>query len=120
MPKEKVLITVKTYPSISEKYHELVCTAGFRENGTWVRIYPIQFRKKPYNEQYSKYQWIEIDLVKNTHDFRKESYRPKSHDTEINIIGEVKPDGDDRKERRKIVLNKVYKNLKTLFSEASV
>ena len=31
MPKEKVLITVKTYPSISEKYDELVCTAGFRE-----------------------------------------------------------------------------------------
>ena len=118
MPKEKVLITVKTYPSISEKYDELVCTAGFRENGTWVRIYPIQFRKKPYNEQYSKYQWIEIDLVKNTHDFRKESYRPKSHDTEIKIIGEVKPDGDDWKERRKIVLNKVYKNLKTLFAEA--
>ncbi|RJE70684.1 hypothetical protein [Reichenbachiella sp. MSK19-1] len=118
MPKEKVLITVKTYPSISEKYDELVCTAGFREDGSWVRIYPVQFRKKTYNQQYSKYQWIEIDLVKNTSDFRKESYRPYSHETEIKIIGEIKPDGDDWRERRKIVLNKVYTNLKTLFAEA--
>lgn len=39
----KVLITVKTYPAISSKYDELVCTAGFREDGTWIRIYPIQF-----------------------------------------------------------------------------
>ncbi|MEM0940524.1 MAG: hypothetical protein AAGI25_12165 [Bacteroidota bacterium] len=118
MPKEKVLITVKTYPSISEKYDELVCTAGFRQDGTWIRIYPIQFRKRSYNEQYSKYQWIEIDLVKNTSDFRKESYRPVSHETEIKIVGEVKPDGDDWKERRKIVLNKIYSNLKMLFAEA--
>lgn len=26
----RVLITVKTYPAISKKYEELVCTAGFR------------------------------------------------------------------------------------------
>lgn len=118
MPKEKVLITVKTYPSISEKYDELVCTAGFREDGSWIRIYPIQFRRKAYSQQYSKYQWIEVDLVKNTSDFRKESYRPVSHDTEIKIVGEIKPDGDNWNERRKIVLNKVYTNLKDLISEA--
>ena len=76
MPKEIVLITVKTYPSISEKYDELVCTAGFREDGSWIRIYPVQFRKKKYNEQYSKYQWVEIDLVKNTSDFRKREFPP--------------------------------------------
>ena len=32
MAKAKVLITVKTYPTISEKYKELACTAGFRED----------------------------------------------------------------------------------------
>jgi hypothetical protein len=31
-----VLITVKTYPTISVKYDELVCTAGFREDGSWT------------------------------------------------------------------------------------
>ncbi|QQS51167.1 MAG: hypothetical protein IPM71_00125 [Bacteroidota bacterium] len=114
----KVLITVKTYPAISKKYEELVCTAGFREDGTWIRIYPIQFRKKSYNEQYSKYQWIEVDLVKNKSDFRPESYRPVSHETEIKIVGEIKADGNTWTERRKIVLNKVYDNLSTLISEA--
>ena len=69
MAKTKVLITVKTYPAISSKYDELVCTAGFLEDGRWIRIYPIQFRKKSFEEQYKKYDWIEIDLVKNTSDF---------------------------------------------------
>lgn len=82
----KVLITVKTYPTISGKYDELVCTAGFLEDGTWIRIYPVPFRKRAYTEQYKKYDWIELDLVKNTSDFRPESYRLKSLDTEINVI----------------------------------
>lgn len=114
----KVLITVKTYPTISTKYEELVCTAGFLEDGRWIRIYPVQFRKKAYAEQYSKYQWVEIDLVKNTEDFRPESYRPVSHETEINILGSVAPDGSSWDERRKIVLNTVYTNLTKLISEA--
>jgi hypothetical protein len=118
MPLTKVLITVKTYPAISKKYEELVCTAGFREDGTWIRIYPMQFRKKPYQEQYSKYEWIELDLVKNTSDPRPESYRPVSHDIIINKIGEIKPDGDSWAERRKFVLNKVYTNLGQLIAEA--
>ncbi|NLE63216.1 MAG: hypothetical protein GX612_05205 [Bacteroidales bacterium] len=118
MPKTKVLITVKTYPAISKKYEELVCTAGFREDGTWIRIYPIQFRKKSYDQQYSKYEWIELDLVKNESDFRPESYRPVSHDTEIVKIGEIKPDGKTWEERRKIVLKKVYTNLSQLIAEA--
>ncbi len=118
MPLTKVLIAVKTYPTISTKYEELVCTAGFKEDGTWIRIYPIQYRKKSYDEQYRKYQWIEIELVKNSRDFRPESYRPVSHDTEIKIIGEIPPDGASWDERRNVVLNKVYTNLTALIEEA--
>jgi hypothetical protein len=118
MPSTKVLITVKTYPTISTKYEELVCTAGFRENGSWIRIYPVQYRKKAYSEQYKKYQWIEIDLVKNDSDFRPESYRPVSHDTEIKIVDEIEPDGGSWNDRRKFVLNKVYTNLTELLAEA--
>ncbi len=114
----KVLITVKTYPTISTKYEETVCTAGFLEDGTWIRIYPIQFRKKSYHEQYSKYDWIELDLVKNNKDPRPESYRPVSHETPINVIGNIPPDGDDWFERRNIVLKKIYKNLTQLIEEA--
>lgn len=118
MAKTKVLITVKTYPTISTKYDELVCTAGFREDGTWIRIYPVQYRKKAYQQQYGKYQWIEMDLVKNESDFRPESYRPVSHDTEIKILDEIPADGDDWKRRRKIVLNKIYYSLSELITEA--
>lgn len=113
----KVLITVKTYPAISSKYDELVCTAGFREDGTWVRIYPIQFRKKSYDQQYSKYDWIELDLVKNKSDFRPESYRPYSHGSEIKIAGHLDTKGNWF-ERKKFVLGKVYYNLTELVAEA--
>ena len=118
MPPTRVLITVKTYPTLSGKYDELVCTAGFREDGTWVRIYPIPFRQRPYHEQYQKYQWIELELEKNPSDFRLESYRPKSLDAPIQVIDEIRPDGDAWHERRKIVLNKVYDNLEELITEA--
>jgi hypothetical protein len=30
--REKILITVKTYPILSQKYAELVCTAGVNES----------------------------------------------------------------------------------------
>lgn len=41
MPRERILITVKTYPTLSASYGELVCTAGLREDGSWIRIYPV-------------------------------------------------------------------------------
>lgn len=113
----KVLITVKTYPTISAKYEELVCTAGFREDGTMTRIYPVPFRKKSYSEQYKKYDWIEVDLVKNTKDFRPESYRPKSLDTEIKIVGHIGTE-NNWEERKKICLKKIYYNLTELIAEA--
>ena len=58
----RVLITVKTYPTLSETHTELVCTAGFREDGTMIRIYPVPFRMLNEYQKYKKYQWISIDL----------------------------------------------------------
>lgn len=113
----KVLIAVKTYPTLSSKYEELVCTAGFREDGAWIRIYPIPFRKKSYNEQYKKYDWIEVDLVKNESDFRPESYRPKTIDTEINVVGHIDTK-ENWEERKEICLGKIYYNLTELIAEA--
>ena len=117
--KEKVLITVKTYPTLSGKYDELVCTAGLREDGSWIRIYPIPFRKKAYEEQYSKYDWIEMELVKNTSDFRPESYRPYSHESEIKILGNI---GTGKKRdwgvRKELVLKNVYSDMSKLIEEA--
>lgn len=73
----KVLITVKTAPIPSKKYDELVCTAGVLEDGTFVRLYPINFRDLPYSQQYDKYQWVEVEAERHTgRDTRKESWRP--------------------------------------------
>ena len=118
MAKERILITVKTYPTLSSKYDELVCTAGFREDGSWVRIYPIPFRKLEYDSRYSKYQWIEIDLVKNTSDPRPESFRPYNY--EKIIAHDVITTGKDRLwiERKKYVLKNVYTDLRKLIAEA--
>lgn len=113
----RVLITVKTYPTISAKYDELVCTAGFREDGTWVRIYPVPFRKRAYTEQYKKYDWIELDLVKNKSDFRPESFRPATLDTEINVVGHIDT-ARNWQERKKLCLGKIYYNLSELIAEA--
>lgn len=77
MEKIRVLITVKTYPIPSQKYDELVCTAGVQEDGSFVRLYPINFRDLDWRKQYRKYQWIEVSAERHRgRDVRKESYRP--------------------------------------------
>lgn len=75
--KEKILILVKTYPTFSQKYFELVCTAGINERGEWRRIYPIPFRDLPELEKYKKYQWVEVNIERNSPDPRPESFRLK-------------------------------------------
>lgn len=113
----KVLITVKTYPTLSEKYDELVCTAGFREDGSWIRIFPVPFRKLDYQNQYEKWQWIEIDLVKNTSDFRPESFRPTDLDKEIRILEKVDTKSDWGK-RKLLIGDKIWNNMTELIAEA--
>jgi hypothetical protein len=61
---------------------------------------------------------VEVDLVKNEKDFRPESFRPKTLETEIRKIGEIKADGNTWEERRAFCLGKVYYNMKELIGEA--
>ncbi len=117
MPLTKILITVKTYPTLSEKYDELVCTAGFKEDGSWIRIYPIPFRKLDYQNQYHKWQWIEMDIVKNTSDFRPESYRPADIDKDF-TVGEKIGTQNNWNLRKDIVLKNVYTNMSDLIAKA--
>ncbi len=119
MPKERIFITVKTYPAISKKYDELVCTAGIRENGNWVRIYPVPFRKLGQDDRYKKYQWVEIDLQKNTSDKRPESFSPT--DIENIEVGDFIDTGDGWKERKKIIFQNqtAYTNLEEIIGEAN-
>ena len=118
MPLTKVLIAVKTYPTLSSKYDELVCTAGFLEDGSWIRVYPIPFRKLEYDKQYSKYDWVEVDLEKNKADFRLESHKPRSIENNFTKVGEIAPDGDTWRLRREIVLKNVHTNMTELIAQA--
>jgi len=113
----RVLITVKTYPLPSNKYEELVCTAGVFEDGKWIRIYPIPFRSLPPEKKFEKYEWIEVDLVRNTSDFRPESYRPKSDASSIRILRKIGTE-HEWAERKTYVLKNVYTSFDELIREA--
>lgn len=81
MAVERILVSVMTYPSLSDKHFETVCTAGFREDGSWIRIFPVPYRVllgRDESKRYHKWQWIEVDLEQNlAHDKRRESYHIK-------------------------------------------
>ncbi len=114
--KKRVLITVKTYPNPSKSYQETVCTAGIDEDKNWIRIYPINFRAMPIEQQYRKFQWIEVDLIKTTgRDFRPESYHLGDFNEKI-VKGDFIKSWDIRNE---YMLNQVYDSIKSLLADAS-
>ena len=77
-----MLVTAKTYPTISSRYNETVCTAGITKDGLFRRLYPICYRSLPKSEKFAKYQWISCDAVRDLHDPRQESYK---------LLGKIKP-----------------------------
>ena len=116
--RERILVTVKTYPTLSKKYGETVCTAGVREDGSWIRLYPVPFRRLNEDEQYSKYDWLECGVRLQSSDRRPESFRPVD-------TAELKPvdhldTGDLWRERRRILLQSgnVYDRLDTIIGAA--
>lgn len=118
MPKERVLITVKTYPTLSRKHGELVCTAGIREDGSWVRLYPIPFRLLDYKDRYAKFDWIETKLAKSSSDPRPETHHPVDVN-DIQHLGNLGTE-DNWRERRKLMLGKckVHTRLDALIEDA--
>lgn len=75
----EVLITIKTSPTPSKKYGETVCVAGLRvddaDNG-WVRLYPINFRERPDESLFKKYEVVTLLARANSADHRFESWTP--------------------------------------------
>jgi hypothetical protein len=120
MAKERILITVKTYPTLSRKYGETVCTAGIREDGSWVRLYPVPFRRLDRDDQYKLFDWIECQLQRNRSDPRPETFRPLNQN-ELRTVEHVGT-GKDRKwrERRRLLLEtaRVYERLSELIDGA--
>jgi hypothetical protein len=118
MPRERVLITVKTYPTLSTRYGETVCTAGVREDGSWVRIYPVPFRRLEEQEQYRKFDWLDCDLIPTRSDVRPESRRP-ADPKQLQPVGHIGTQ-DNWRERRQLLLRtaKVYTRLSDIIASA--
>jgi hypothetical protein len=77
----RVLITVKAAPNPSERYGETVCVAGIRLDlaslGSWVRLYPINFRELADNSKFNKYDIVSLEARPSRGDPRRESWRPQ-------------------------------------------
>src|SRR6267154_3069020 len=118
MARERVLITVKTYPTLSRKYGETVCTAALRPDGSWVRIYPVPFRRLDEKQQYSKFDWVEADFIKARSDPRPESLHP-SDMSQLIPVGHLDT-RDAWRERRRLVLEtaRVHSRLADLIAGA--
>ncbi|MFD2588816.1 hypothetical protein ACFSQJ_17955 [Croceitalea marina] len=119
MPLKRILITVTTYPLPSRSYDELVCTAGFLEDGSWIRLYPVplswlnQIKK---DVGFKKYTWVEINVKERNDDFRPESHSPIDYN--IKIISSPLDTKNYWRERKKICLNNIYYNKAKLLEDS--
>lgn len=103
MARERILITVKTYPTLSRKHGETVCTAGIRADGSWIRLYPVPFRRLGETEQYRKFDWVELDTKKSSSDQRPETLHPT--DAKAMLPVDHLDTGDHWRERRRVLGN---------------
>lgn len=88
MEKRRILIGTKTYPAISSKYRETVCTAGILLDDSdnplqWIRIYPVRFRYLDLNKKYPRWSIITAEIEKNHRDNRPESFRINDNSIEV-------------------------------------
>jgi hypothetical protein len=97
----KVLIFGKTYPELSSKYVETVCTGGLVESGRPIRLYPVPLRYLDGDNQYSLYDWITVPIEKSSKDPRPESFHILPD--KIQIGDNVPSDKDEWSARRDLV-----------------
>lgn len=76
--KKRILIWGLTYPELSTKHLETVCSGGVLEDGSPVRLYPIPYRYLDGPDKFHKYQWVTANIVRNTSDPRPESFKVQS------------------------------------------
>ena len=75
MDLERILITVRTYPTISTGYIETVCTGGINDAGEWRRLVPVPLRYLEKEQVYKTFDVISVKL-KPGKDGRRETRAP--------------------------------------------
>ncbi|NES07487.1 MAG: hypothetical protein F6K22_34645 [Okeania sp. SIO2F4] len=116
MESKKILIATKTYPSISQKYKETVCTAGVllseeEKPLEWVRIYPIRFRQLDFDRRYPRWSIIRALIEKNDRDYRPESFR--IDDSSIEVLRKITT-SNNWEERKKFLLPLQSRSIKEI------
>ncbi|MDQ0663379.1 hypothetical protein QFZ35_001877 [Arthrobacter ulcerisalmonis] len=85
----EMVITVKAYPAISNKYGESVCVAGVRTDTSkqeLVRLFPVGFRDLPPADQFKKYQHVKLRVKRGTTDRRPETWHPDLGSLELGSV----------------------------------
>jgi len=105
---KRVLITVRTYPVPAQKNIEVSCTAGVTSDGKWIRLFPVPYRFLDYDKRFTKYQWIDVSVMKAIQDPRAESYK-------LNVdtikIGEQVSPANNWRQRRDILRPLIRKSM---------
>jgi hypothetical protein len=76
-----VVVLVKAAPVLTSNLDETMCVAGARIDGNqpeWIRLHPVPFRDLATDARFTKYQEIEVDLIRPKADRRPESWTPIS------------------------------------------
>jgi hypothetical protein len=84
----EVMVNCKTYPAVSTKYIETVCTGGIERDGRFIRLYPVPFRFLDDKEQYERWDVIQVRAYKDKKDQRPESWHLEAG-TEIKVLQHV-------------------------------
>lgn len=94
----RVMIWGKTYPELSSRHTETVCTGAVDERGRPIRLYPVPLRYLEGDQQYGVGDIVEVRASRNLRDNRPESYRIDP--TSVRIVGKIPPDAQEWAGRR--------------------
>jgi len=83
MDRERILVTVRTYPTPSSQYVETVCTGGITEHGEWRRLFPIPLRYLESDRQFQTYNVITANVGLPRSDRRPESRSPDCQSVQV-------------------------------------
>jgi len=71
---KRVFVLVKAYPQPSRTYEETVCCAGITEDGEFIRLYPVRYRRLKAAARFERYDLIEVEGERPRDDHRPESF----------------------------------------------
>jgi hypothetical protein len=117
MSREKIFLTVLTYPMPSVSYEDSFCAAGFREDGSMIRLYPVPFKR--YKDLH-KFSIIGLDVVKRRKgDFRPESYSPKDfYLSDLSVLDRINTENNWEKRKEKCLIN-IYSDFDKLIEDSN-